>query len=133
MKVLLPVLFLLCLPAKTAAQQQHTIQTPIIIIDGLEIPYDMLTRFDASLIERMDALTKDNATYEYGDRGTAGVIKLTLKEPYPLVTLNGTELPEGSRLKDLKTGPLLSITGLKPEDARGRFGGIVHKPGAPIV
>lgn len=96
-------------------------QYPVILVEGFEIPYDMLTSFDPALIENMAVVTGDDAVTQYGERAAAGVIMLSLTDPAPLVVFNGEEMP-GKKLSELSMGEMLSITGLNAADSMKRFG-----------
>ena len=64
-----------------ASQGEYGLNTPLIILDGVEISITQLYDLDIYEIERVDVLKDASATAIYGSRGANGVIVITTKKP----------------------------------------------------
>ncbi len=54
--------------------------TPMVILDGEEVAYEVLKTTDPNTIESITVLKDEKATTKYGEKATNGVVEITLKE-----------------------------------------------------
>lgn len=110
-------------------------ETPLYVVDGQQKDKEYVNTMNPSNIQSIDVLKGESATVLYGEKGKAGVVKITTKplplhydtimkkeKPAPLYVIDGDI--KGSKYKFNKINPndIESINTLKGEKAVTRYG-----------
>lgn len=103
--------------------------SPLIVVDGKEMPYQTIKNIDQNTIASMLVLKDDKAIKKYGDKGKNGVIVISLKEdsnttakgPSPIYILNGQEIT-AQEIEAINPNTIDAIDVLKNKKATAAYG-----------
>ena len=76
------ILLVGCSHDAVSPQQAPSPRSPLVVVDGREIPIASLDELDRLAVERVEVVKGAAAVTRYGERGRHGVILVTTKSGY---------------------------------------------------
>jgi TonB family protein len=100
-------------------------ETPLIFIDGEEVPYDEIKEIDPQSIESIEVLKDKSALSNYGEKGKYGVIKIKLKP--------GVEFKPSGSINDSTDNPPAHDSMKEFNEGLFHRGGTLDKENPPML
>ena len=101
--------------------------TPMVILDGNEVAYEVLKTTDPNNIESINVLKDEKAIAKYGEKAKDGVIEITSKgngaivKKEPLLIIDGKEM-DSNTIKDMDPNTIEKMNVLKGDEATKAYG-----------